>query len=195
MSKKITALLICLFLAASFQIAKAQEADAALKKAVDKYIQFSQEMQVDSILKFIYPRLYEIAPKPQIRKAFIDAFNSKEINLKFNNLVVKSIEPVQKFSKGVFTKLVYTGTMIIKLNNVKDSSVFENTRQLYKQQFGAGNVTVNTDGAFEINTTENVVAIKDNYSKLKWTFLSIKPEQQAVLKKIIPLEIRKKYNF
>ncbi len=193
--KKISVLFIYLLLGASFQIVKAQQVDAALTKAVDKYIQFSEEMQVDSILKYIYPRLYEIAPKPQIRKAFTDAFNSKEISLKFSNLSVTNIEPVQKFSKGLFTKLVYTATMIIKLNDVKDSAEIDNTKVLYKEQFGAGNVKINAEGAFEINTTENVVAIKDNYSKLKWTFLSIKPEQKAVLKKIIPLEIRKKYNF
>ncbi len=173
----------------------AQTANVDLTNNLNKYLNFTKTFAVDSILNMVYPRLFEVAPKIQMREAFIKAFNDEELKITFDSVAIIKTYPVEKFSKGMFSQFTYSIKMLLRFTEKQDSATLNFVKGMYEEKFGGDNVTVKDDNTFEIVTTETVLAIKDNYSKGKWTFLTLKVEQKKIVQKIVPLEIRQHYNI
>jgi hypothetical protein len=173
----------------------AQTTDAGLTNNLNSYLKFTKMFAVDSILNMVYPRLFEVAPKAQVREAFIQAFNDEEIKITFDSVAITKTYPVEKFSKGMFSQFTFSNKMLMRFTEKQDSATLSFVKGMYEEKFGGDNVTVKGDDTFEIITTETALAIKDNYSKGKWTFLTLKAEQKKIVQKIVPLEIRQHYNI
>jgi hypothetical protein len=173
----------------------AQTADVDFTNNLNSYLKFTQMLSVDSMLNLVYPRLFEIAPKAQVRESFIKAFNDEEIKIEFDSFTITKTYPIQKFSKGMFSQCTYSIKMLLHFKEKQDSATLGLIKGMYKEQFGGDNVTVKDEDTFEILTTETVLAIKDDYTKGQWAFLTLKAEQMKIIQQIVPLEVRQQYNI
>ncbi len=189
MKKFITILLIAISFTAS-----SQTSDAVLNKRLAEYLVFSKELKVDALLDYMYPRMFELASREQLKQLLEQAFNSPDISIKLDSLTIDKILPVSKFSKGAYTKFTYSLVMKIKLTNPAMEDKSEAILDNFKEKFGEKNVFYDeTTKLFSVYQTKDALAIKDNYSKNIWTMLGLEKEQS--LEKIIPAEIKAKYKL
>jgi hypothetical protein len=190
MKKIITSILLI----ASFCV-QAQTNDATLNKRLDEYLDYSKTLKIDLLLNYMYPKVFEVATKAQIKKALEAAYNNEDLKISLDSISIGTILPIEKFKTGAFTKFDYKVKMIITLVTKayieKQEGIFEN----FKNKFGKENVVYNLEtNTFYIYQTKAALAIKDNFSKNIWTFMGIEEDSKA-LTKIIPLAIKKKYEI
>jgi hypothetical protein len=190
MKKTITLILVI----ATFCV-QAQTKDAALNKRLDEYLGYSKTLNIDLLLNYMYPKVFEVASKAQIKKALEAAYNNADLKISLDSISIGTILPIEKFTTGAFTKFDYNVKMIITLATKeyqdKKVGIFEN----FKKKFGEENVVLNAEkNTFYIYQTKQALAIKDNFSKNIWTFMGIEEDSKA-LTKIIPLAIKKKYEI
>lgn len=171
-----------------------QSSDAALNKRLSEYMSLSKDMNIKELMEYMYPRLFELAPKEQLKEALEKAYNSTEIEIKLDSLTLGKVEPVSKFSKGSFTKFSYTVKMRMKLLSAEMEKNTDMILQSFKTSFGEKNVSYDeATKFFWVYQAKSGIAIKDNYSKNIWTMLGLEKDQS--LNKIVPAEIKKKYNI
>jgi hypothetical protein len=187
---KLTATFLLLF---SFFIATAQTGDTVLDKRLTAYMQLSKNLDINKLLTFMYPRIFELAPKKDIAAALKSAYSSDEFTIAIDSLRISSADPVQRFAKGSYTLFNYF--VLISFKGKKDEKADIATMlEAFKNQFGKENVTLNeADNSIRINQTKQALAIKDNYTAGKWTFLGV--EKNPLIKKIIPAAIVAKYKL
>jgi hypothetical protein len=187
-------LIATFFLSFTFFIATAQTGDAVLDKRIEAYMQLSKDINVDKLLGYLYPRIFELAPKKDLAAALKTAYTSTDFTIAIDSMSISSIDPVQKFAKGSYTMFNYFVRMKFKMTSSKTAEEVTRTFENFQKTFGKENVTQDkTDNTFSIQQVKQALAIKDNYSAGKWTFLGV--EKNAMIKKIIPAAIITKYKF
>jgi hypothetical protein len=171
-----------------------QSADAVLNKRLSEYMSFSKEMNIDRLMEYMYPRLFELAPREQLKEALEKAYHNPDIEIKLDSLAMGQVLPISKFSKGSFTKFSYTVKMRMKLLSEEMEKSSDMILQSFKTSFGEANVSYDeVTKFFWVYQTKDAIAIKDNYSKNAWTMLGLEKDQS--INKIVPAEIKKKYNI
>lgn len=173
----------------------AQTKDAALNKRLSEYLSYSKNLNIDVLLTYMYPKVFEVASKAQLKKALDAAYNNADLKISLDSISVGTVLPIEPFTTGAFTKFDYKVKMVITLATKayqdKQEAIFEN----FKNKFGEENVVLHTEtNTFYIYQTKQALAIKDGFSKNLWTFLGIEEDNKA-LTKIIPLAIKKKYEI
>ena len=186
-------LITLLFIAASFT-ANSQTSDLALNKRLSEYLTYSKDLKIDLLLGYMYPRIFEMASKKQIKEALESAYNNPDIEIKLDSVGIGKVLPLSKFSKGTYTKFNYSVKMKIKLLKKEMEEKADKILENFKTKFGKENVTYDeTTRLFWVYQTKEALAIKDNYSKNIWTILGLEKDQN--INSIIPAEIIKKYNL
>jgi hypothetical protein len=171
-----------------------QTTDTTLNKRLAEYMSYSKDMNIDKLLDYMYPRLFELAPKEQLKQALENAYNNAEIEIKLDSLAMGNVLPISKFSRGAFTKFSYTVKMRMKLMTKEMEESTDMILQSFKSSFGEENVSYDeTAKFFWVYQTKDGIAIKDSYSKNTWTMIGLEKDQ--TINGIIPAEIKKKYNI
>lgn len=187
-------LIAFLIIFASFNV-QAQTKDDALNKRLNEYLTYSKDLKVDVLLNYMYPKIFEIVTKVQLKKALEAAYNNADLKISLDSISIGTVLPIDTFANGAFTKFDYNVKMIItlvtKTYQEKKEGIFEN----FKNKFGEENVVFDTaTNTFYIYQTKEALAIKDGFTKNLWTFLGIEEDSKA-FSKIIPLAIKKKYEI
>lgn len=186
-------ILITSFLLAS-AVVKSQTADAVLNKRLAAYIALSKDLKIDQLLNYMYPRIFEIAKREQLKEALENAYNNSSMEIKLDSLSLGKVQPILRFSKGSYTKFNYSVKMSMK--PLSDELKGKNDQLLanLKKTFGNDNVSLEeATNTFWIFQSKEALAIKDNYSKNIWTMIGL--ENNPGINYIIPAEIKKKYNI
>jgi hypothetical protein len=188
--KKISFLLFLLLSLCTY----GQTTDAVLNKRLSEYMSYSKDINIDKLLEYMYPRVFELASRDQLKEALEKAYHNDEIEIKLDSLAMGIVLPISKFSKGAFTKFSYTVKMSMRLLNKEMEEKTGLVFQSFKTSFGEENVSYNEETKlFWVYQTKDAIAIKDNYSKNIWTMIGLEKDQ--TLTKIVPAEIKKKYNI
>lgn len=191
--KQIT-LLLALTIASLF--AQAQSKDSALNRRIAEFMQVSKEKDFDKTMDYIYPRIFEIAPRKVMVEEMTKAFNSTEMTITMDNLKALKAEAITTAGATQFTRFQYDVSFSIRFNK-KDSTeedMAASYLELLKAQFGKGNVTYSGEtDIFQIRSIKYSLAIKDRYSKNIWTFVN--QEQSKMLRKLLPAALVKKYKM
>ncbi len=187
-------LIATLFLSLTFFIATAQTGDAVLDKRLTEYMQLSKNLNVTKLMSYLYPRIFELAPKKDLAAALKSAYTSTDFTITIDSMNINSIDPVQKFAKGNYTMFNYFVQMQFKMTGNKTAEEATGIFESFQKTFGKENVTQDkTTNTFSIQQEKQALAIKDNYSAGKWTFLGV--EKNPMIKKIIPAAIVTKYKL
>jgi hypothetical protein len=187
-------LIVTFLLSTLFLTSTAQTGDTVLDKRLTAYMQFSKDLNIDKLMTYMYPRIFELAPKKDIAAALKAAYTSEDLKIGIDSLSISNTDPVQKFAKGNYTRFTYF--TIISFEIIKEEEKADAAAMVegFKQQFGAGNVSIDkVTNIIKVKQTKQALAIKDNYTAGKWTFLGV--ERSPMLKKIIPQAIVAKYKL
>ncbi len=187
-------LIVTLLLSCTFFIATAQTGDTVLDKRLAAYMQLSKDLNIDKLLNYMYPRIFELATRKQMADALKTAYNSPDFTITIDSMNINSIDPVQKFAKGSYTLFDYFVRLKFKMQGDKTAEEATAMFEGFQNTFGKENVTLNKEtNTIGIKQEKQALAIKDNYSAGKWTFLGV--EKNALIKKIIPAAIITKYKL
>jgi hypothetical protein len=189
--KKITLLGLMLF---CLLTTKAQTTDKELNLALANYMKYSKTLNIDKLVDYMYPKIFEIAPKASIVSSLSSLYNSDQFTAKLDSVYITQYFPVIKFSKGYFSKFSYGTILRMKFNDATDSSSQQKIFDALEAAYGEEAVTMAADQYFKIVDIKDAIAIKDNFSKNKWTFLGLKKDNRMILK-LIPNEIKTAYKI
>jgi hypothetical protein len=153
-------------------------------------------MDMDRTMDYIYPRIFEIAPRSAMVQEMKKAVNSEEMTITMDSLRAMKAEPITVAGTTQFTRFQYFVSFAVRFNK-KDSTEEDMAASylaLFKAQFGKENVSYSGEtDIFHVRTNKFSLAIKDRYSKNRWTFVN--QEQSQMLRKLLPAAAVKKYKM
>ena len=163
--------------------------DSALTRRVNEYLQLSEEKNFEGMVDYLYPRIFEIAPREAILAEMKTALGGDEIDLQMDSLKIDSIYPSFKMGKEEYAKVKYS--MLMKMNVDPETADFEQMDRQFAIDFGKENVRIDTtNGSITIFSFVNVAAIK-NQDTGQWFFMNI-GEDPETEKKLLGAEVAKK---
>ncbi len=158
-----------------------------LKSALDMYTKATIDNDVNTLMNFVYPKVFTVVPKEKMTEVLTKAYASGRVpNVK--NVKHVNIEPTQKYDAGVFTFI--TSTMTTELKSPRpDNAKFEAymLETLKKQLADKG--TVSFDQAshiFTVNHSDKTIAINENSG---WKFAGVNQAKKYAEKGLLPQEI------
>lgn len=158
-----------------------------LKTALDTYTKATIDNDVNTLMNFVYPKVFTVVPKEKMAEVLTKAYASGRVpNVK--NVKHIDIEPTQKYDTGVFTFI--TSTMTTELKSPRpDNAKFEAymLETLKKQLSDKG--TVSFDQAshiFTVNHSDKTIAINENAG---WKFAGVNQAKKYAEKGLLPQEI------
>jgi len=192
--KKISILLCLLFV----QFVLLGQKDSALERRLAEFMQVNDEMDLNKVLDYTYPKLYTVVPRDQMLEVLQNTFENENMSIRLDSLHINTIYPVFKVENGSYAKVIYSMNMIMafKTNN-KDSLTPEKKKERddfmissLSEQYGAGNVSIDpVSGDLKIKMISPMVAVKDEYAK-QWSFVNFK-ENDPLTNRLFSKEILK----
>ncbi|HUR67356.1 MAG TPA: hypothetical protein VMZ03_13480 [Chitinophagaceae bacterium] len=173
-----------------------KETDNTLTQRLNEFMKANDEMNLEKVLDYTYPKIYTIAPRAEVLKVMRQTFDNDQVKVDIDSMKVDSLYPVFKLGKGSYAKVKYSMLMLMNFKVTKDSAdtggaaQTEMIRQSLAQQYGEENVRMDDKGIIHIRVKSPMVAIKDELSK-EWTFVNIK-EGDAMTEKMLSKELREK---
>jgi hypothetical protein len=168
------------------------ETTASLEQRLSEYMEVNDKMDVEKILDYVYPKLFDIAPRAQLAQAMRDGFNNEEVKVEMDSVKVVKVHPVFEEGNGSYAKVDYSMVMIMSFAKESTEGNSDETNEAIRatmaEKFGDENVSLDkTTGDIRIRKTSPMVAAKDEHSK-EWTFVELK-EGDATLNKLFSKEI------
>lgn len=167
---------------------------ATLEERLSTFMKMNDEMNLDGVMDYIYPKLFTIVPRKDILKAMKEVFNGEEIKVKLDSMKVDKVHPVFEINKGSYAKITYSMVMLMDFNPSKDSTIAtddsqtELIRSSLAEQYGENNVSLDkATGILRIRTASPMVAVKDELAK-EWSFVNLKPED-PMMEKLFSKEV------
>lgn len=187
---------VLIFCACGSKKTTVKETDNSLRQRLDEFMKANDEMNLEKVLDYTYPKLYTIAPRAEVLKVMQETFNSEQVKVELDSMRVDTLYPVFQLGKGSYAKVKYSMVMLMNFNVAKDSAdgggaaQNEMIRQGLAQQYGEQNVSMDEKGIIHVRIQSPMVAIKDEISK-EWTFVNLK-EGDAMTDKMVSKEVQDK---
>ncbi|TBM99377.1 hypothetical protein EYD45_15575 [Hyunsoonleella flava] len=187
-----TLVLAFLFSASVFS----QSHKAEIQKEAQNYYNLMTDMNIDGFLDYMYPKVFEMVTKEQMKTGMEQMFNSPQMKIEFISNDVKSISDEKEVDGVNYAVVYYNSKMRMTFLTEKDKP--EADRQAYLDmmktnmaaQFGAENVTVDVaTTSVVINNDASMFAINDpQYDG--WKFLGNEKNMAAMVNSMIPEAVR-----
>ncbi len=170
---KTTYLLLFAFLICNYCQA---QTDPRLKQRLDSMLQVTEDKDLEKILDFTYPKLFEIATREQLTQAMRDAFETEEFSTTLDSVKLKTIFPVFIIKDGEYAKIKHTMLMRMKFKMSLDSDNSNSMVPIMEETFGKGNVRLDKEqNSIVIFINSVMVAVKDEFSP-EWSFVNYNEE-------------------
>ena len=151
--------------------------DAALTARLNSFIKANDEMNLDMILDFTYPKVFTIAPREKLKEALEEGFNGEDVKVVMDSMQIQKVFPVFTLGEGTFAKIKYSFVMFMTF---KESENEENQQEdnefmlsMLGETYGQDNVSFDhLRKAIKIKVNSEMAAIKDEYAK-EWCFMDM----------------------
>lgn len=156
--------------------------NGSLEQRLSEFMQVNDKMDLEKVLDYTYPKLFEIVPRPQLLEAMKQGFNNDEVKVELDSLQVDKIHPIFDEGKGSYAKVIYS--MVMNMSLLKNNNDEETSKVILatlREKYGENNVTSNEAGVIRIRTTSPMVAVKDAYAK-EWSFVNLKDDDPMIEK-------------
>lgn len=177
---------------------KTEAGNGSLEKRLAEFMKLNDEMNMEKMMDYIYPKLFTIAPRESVMKAMKDGFDSEEVKVELDSLKVDKIYPVFEMDKGSYAKVNYSMIMFMDLKKPKDSidkPVTDHSigkeypaptatlmQSIMENEFGKENVSVDSQtGSIKVYAKSPMIAVKDEYAK-EWSFINFKKDNEMFAK-------------
>ena len=166
--------------------------DTAMTNRLAAVLQYTQQMNLEKIMDYTYPKLFTIATRKQMLEALKSSFESEEFSTTLDSVKMVKIFPSFTMNGESYAKIKHTMIMRMKFKGPADTSetgdrVF--MAGLMEQQFGEGNVRYDSIGdAIVINVLADLLAIKSKEDSL-WYFVNFNEDDAYVLNLLFSKEV------
>ena len=176
----------------------AQSYKTEIKTHAEDYYALLNTKDFDGILDYMYPKVFEMAPREQMKIGMQQMFNSKDMDIEFLSNTVERVTDTNKLDDKTYAAVFYNSKMKMTFTSEKDKSKEEQKgfmdfiKTTMDTQFGAENVTLDLENlSLIINMDANMFAIKDpQYDE--WKFIGNDDAMKQLVDSIIPEKIRTK---
>lgn len=190
MKKIVIVLSILVFYACGSSKKKGESSDnsSSLEQRLTEFMKLNEEMNLEKIMDYVYPKLFTIVPRNELQQAMKDGFNNEEVKIDIDSMKVDKIHPVFEMDNASYAKINYTMLMQMDFNNSKDGAAknddeqTEFMRKIMTEQYGEENVSVDgATGIIKIRASSSMVAVKEQSDK-EWYFVNMKNDDPMVTK-------------
>jgi len=187
-----TLILALLFTTLSF----AQSHTDEITKNAQSYYDYMTAQNFDGVLDYMYPKVFEMAPRAQMKAGMEQMFSSPDMKIEFLSNDVSRVSE-EKIVDGItYAAVFYNSKMKMTFVSEKDKSpedqkVFLDFMQAtMNTQFGEENVTSDIEGmSLVINMDANMFAIKDPQYE-GWKFIGNDDNMKMLVDSIVPESVR-----
>jgi len=161
---------------------------ASMEQRLSEFMKLNEEMNLEKIMDYVYPKLFTIVPRKDLLQAMKDGFNTEEVKVEIDSMKVDKVYPAFEMDNASYAKVTYSLVMLMDFNNSKDSTAEvdpeqnEFMRKTMAAEYGDENVSVDeTSGIIKIKTSSIMVAVKEKSDK-EWYFVNLKAEDPMMTK-------------
>ncbi|WP_299337945.1 hypothetical protein [uncultured Psychroserpens sp.] len=191
--KHLATLLIALLITTS---GLAQSYKTEITKEAETYYKHMENKNFDGVFDYMYPKVFDFAPRDQMKMAMDQMFNSKEMKIEFISNEVQSVSDKKEVDDITYAAVFYNSKM--KMTFVSEQDKPEDDKASFlgfmkgtmESQFGEGNVTSDVkDMSLVINMDANMFAINDpKYDG--WKFIGNDDSMTQITNSIVPEAVR-----
>jgi len=162
----------------------------ALKTALSKYTQATIDNDINSLVSFVYPKVFTIISKEKMITMLTKTFKSGKVP-KVENIKHTKIEKIKKYDKGIYSIINSSMTTIIKSPRPENSEVESYLLKTLQAKLASkGTVTLDKERhLFNIQHSNKTIAINETG---EWKFVGFKQAKKYINKGIFPLMLIEK---
>lgn len=171
----------------------AQDQDAISKDA-GSYFATLKSKDISASIDYLYPKLFDIAPREKVVEALKATLNDPSIEINFSNMVVSNVSKTVITEDVKYALISYSYVMAIKPLDAMDKKMEKQLLQSYCDLFGKSNVAYDKESkTYTISMTTSMYAINaPGYNS--WKFLENKNGMETILQKLIPESVIEQLN-
>ncbi|WP_040280658.1 hypothetical protein [Psychroserpens damuponensis] len=186
-------LLVALFISVS---SFAQSSSAEITKNAQTYYDYMTAQNFDGVLDYMYPKVFEMASRAQMKAGMEQMFSSPDMKIEFLSNDVTNVSEEKIVENITYAAVFYNSKMKMTFLSEKDKSAEDQKSFLgfmevtMNSQFGEENVTSDPETmSLVINMDATMFAIKDpQYDG--WKFLGNDDAMKQLVDSIIPESVR-----
>ncbi len=155
--------------------AKASSADPSLQRRTREFISATAALDVNRLMEYVYPKIYTIASKEDMKKLLSGMFNSKEMKISIDSIKLDSTFPIFQYKDGRYAKITYSCVLRLKFLQAADSpdSTMARLIPVMEKRYGKGSTWYDpAKKNINIHNHLSMVALKDSYAK-EWCFMDL----------------------
>lgn len=167
-----------------------------ITKHADTYYDYLTEQNFDGVLDYMYPKVFDMAPKEQMKAGMQQMFNSPDMKIEFVSNEVTHVSKEKEVEGITYAVVFFNSKMKMTFLSETDKpeeeqkGFLEFMKATMDSQFGAENVTSNPKTmSLVINLDANMFAIMDPAYK-EWKFIGNDDAMKSLVDTIIPEVVR-----
>lgn len=169
-----------LFMSASW--AQVKSGDTELDKRLSEYMQYTEKLDFEKIMDYMYPKLFKIAPREALISVMNQTFQSKEMKVGMKDMGIVSIEDVFASGGTEYRKVTYKMTLTMQFNDTTMTSDPQ-FMEMMKESMAAGF----PDKEVEIDDATKTILVKGNDilfairdTGKQWMFIGYKDDPNLI---------------
>jgi hypothetical protein len=191
--KILTNLILVFFISIS---SFAQSSSAEITKNAQNYYDYMTAQNFDGVLDYMYPKVFEMAPRNQLKAGMEQMFSSPDMKIEFLSNDVTKVSEEKIVESVTYAVVSYNSKMKMTFVSEQDKSAedqkafLEFMKVTMDTQFGEGNVTSDQKTmSLVINMDATMFAINDpQYDG--WKFIGNDDAMKQLVDSIIPESVR-----
>lgn len=167
-----------------------------LRRDLDSYQRVSMKLDIDSILAFMPPKMFTIAPKNRIKESLESTFINEDFTMGFDTLAYGAMLPLVKIGNQFCTMVNYNIRMSITFSGKPDSALVNILTEVFSEEYGADNVQIDPKNSARLNIKspdKKMFALKepgwDSWKFLEDTRADADSNQRKIMDMVIPKEV------
>lgn len=151
-----------------------------IQERLDVYFQANEEKDFDVILDMIYPKLYDLAPRPQVKSQF-EAMDAGGMTFSIYDMAANAFSAPFVHEEEQFVLVDYSHGMDMVLTDTSMQASAATMLPIFEGQYGKENVSYDADNfRFTMAISKKMLAIAPLASQ-KWMFIDFDPKNPVVL--------------
>ena len=169
-----------LWLGLILSVAGKSQQDARLLARLDSMLLVTQEMNLEKILDYTYPKLFTIATREQMADAMKSSFETEDFKTTLDSLKIGKVHPVYSTKEGQYAKISHTMLMRMHFTETIEEEQSKAVIPAMENEFGIGKVRFDKEkNTIIISLSSEMVAIQDEYAA-EWCFVNYNEKDSLV---------------
>jgi hypothetical protein len=197
---RLKAILFLFVLALPVLSAQSKKDKRDLLRDLETYKRVTMQLDVDSLLEFMPPKMLDMIPPEQLKQQLEQAFDNDELYMVFDRMTYGEITKIKKAGDYLCALVPYNGHMQMHFKETRDSAFLEMMVPMLEAQFAEGAIQImGADTSLYLSIEmqqKNMIAFKkDGFNS--WKMIEDKRStnptegdpQMMMIKMFVPAEV------